>query len=171
MVVEDNSKPAGKLKEKPKKKKAPGETFLACSFEVDANDFEWLSKNKGRKRGVVWLSKKMSEKGKEVEWHRLPMHEKKEYDLAMAKELSQVAISKALRNLTIQEEMKVTPEQLMKMRWVLTHKGDGTAKARLVVLGFMAHNLTEVATASPTMSKVGRNGRRPEVQGLSLIHI
>ena len=87
----------------------------------------------------------------------------------MAKELSQVAISRALRNLTAQEEMKVTPEQLMKMRWVLTRKSDGSAKARLVALGFMAHNLTEVATASPTMSKVGRNlilvGRQPEVQG------
>ena len=35
----------------------------------------------------------------------------------------------------------------MRMRWVLARKGDGTAKARLVVL----------ATASPTMSKVGRN--------------
>ena len=45
----------------------------------------------------------------------------------------------------------------MKMRWALTRKSDGTAKARLVVLGFMAHNLTEVATTSPTMSKVGRN--------------
>ena len=47
----------------------------------------------------------------------------------------------------------------MKMRWVLTRKSDGTAKARLVVLvlGFMAHNLTEVATTSPTMSKVGRH--------------
>ena len=75
----------------------------------------------------------------------------------MAKELSQVAISKALRNLTVHEELKVTPEQLMKMRWVLTRKSVGTAKARLVALGFTAHNLTEVATASPTMSKVGRN--------------
>ena len=45
----------------------------------------------------------------------------------------------------------------MRMRWVLTRKSDGSAKARLVVLGFMAPNLTEVATTSPTMSKVGRN--------------
>ena len=103
------------------------------------------------------MSKKMSEKGKEVLWEKLPMSEKQEFDLAMAKELSQVAISKALRNLTKQEELQVKPEQLMRMRWVLTRKSDGSAKARLVVLGFMAHNLTEVATTSPTMSKVGRN--------------
>eukprot|EP00913_Durusdinium_trenchii_P009211 g8659.t1 len=156
MLVDGESKPPANPS-RMKRKKLPEETFVACSFEVNEDDFEWLSKNKNRKRGVVWLSKKMSEKGKEVEWQRLPLHEKKEYDLAMAKELSQVAISRALRNLTAQEEMKVTPEQLMKMRWVLTRKSDGSAKARLVVLGFMAHNLTEVATASPTMSKVGRN--------------
>ena len=43
------------------------------------------------------------------------------------------------------------------MRRVLTRKGDETAKARLVVLGFMAPSLTEVETASPTMSKTSRN--------------
>lgn len=32
-----------------------------------------------------------------------------------------------------------------------------TAKARLVVLGFHTPNLTSVETASPTMSRVGRN--------------
>ena len=99
----------------------------------------------------------MSAKGTEVEWHTLSMAEKKEFDLAMAKELSQVVISKALRNLTTKENKDLDANKLMRMRWVLTRKGDGTAKARLVVLGFMAHNLTEVATASPTMSKVGRN--------------
>ena len=62
-----------------------------------------------------------------------------------------------MRNLTEEEHARLDPAQLMQMRWVLTRKGDGSAKARLVVLGFQAHNLTEVETASPTMSKVGRN--------------
>ena len=44
---------------------------------------------------------------------KLPLSEKQEFDLAMAKELSQVAISKALRNLSKQEELQVKPEQLM----------------------------------------------------------
>ena len=87
----------------------------------------------------------------------MSLAEKKEFDLAMAKELSQVAISKALRNLKPDELHGLDKSKLMKMRWVLTRKSDGTAKARLVVLGFMAPNLTEVATASPTMSKVGRD--------------
>ena len=150
MVVEETQKPPGKRKKiKPKE---PEETFLALSLELDEKDFNWLAKNSNRKRGAVWLSKKMSEKGKEVEWQKLPLSEKKEFDLAMAKELSQVAISRALRSLTQQESLKVNADQLMRVRWV-----HGSAKARLVALGFMAPNLTEVATTSPTMSKVGRN--------------
>lgn len=45
----------------------------------------------------------------------------------------------------------------MQMRWVLTLKSDGTPKARLVALGFQAPNLTEGATAAPTMSRAARN--------------
>eukprot|EP00435_Cladocopium_sp_Y103_P047941 s1625_g14.t1 len=99
----------------------------------------------------------MSEKSKEVDWKRLPLSEKKEFDVAQAKEISNVVISKALRNLTKEELDKLDEKRVMSMRWVLTRKTDGTAKARLVILGFMARNLTEVATASPTLSKVGRN--------------
>lgn len=62
----------------------------------------------------------------------------------MAKELSQVSIPRALRNLTEEEEeARLDPAQLMQTRWVLTCKGDVSAKAYLVVLGFQAHNLTE----------------------------
>ena len=45
----------------------------------------------------------------------------------------------------------------MKMRWVLTVKGDGTAKARLVVLGFQDHRLGRMPTEAPTVSVRGRN--------------
>ena len=69
----------------------------------------------------------------------------------------QVLTSKALRSLTRSEELALDRSKVMSLRWVLTFKGSGAAKARLVVLGFQAHNLTEVETASPTMSKLGRN--------------
>ena len=68
------------------------ETFIAITLDIDENDFDWLAKNKNRRRGAIWLSKKMAEKGKEIDWKRLPLSEKKEFDLAMAKELSQVSI-------------------------------------------------------------------------------
>ena len=137
---------------------APEETFYVWDLNVNVKDFDWLAKHcKKRSHAEVWLSKKMSEKGKEVEWSKLSLEEKKNFDLAMATEISNVVVSKALRNLTPEESKKIDINKVMKMRWVLTWKGEGTAKARLVVLGFQAHNLTEVATTSPTMSKVGRN--------------
>eukprot|EP00438_Fugacium_kawagutii_P018226 Skav218341 [mRNA] locus=scaffold755:624672:632918:- [translate_table: standard] len=131
--------------------------FIAVSFDVTKEDVLWLGRSRNRRRADVWLSKKMSEKGKEVEWTKLSIDQKKEFDIAQAKEISNVVISKALRELTPGELAKLDASRVMAMRWVLTRKADNTAKARLVVLGFQAHNITEVETASPTLSKVGRN--------------
>lgn len=133
------------------------EIFYMKEFELTEDDFAWLAKNNNEKKANVWLSRKMMEKSKEVTWSKLPLEEKQKFDLAQAKELSQVATSQALRNLTAEEEATLDLSKVMNMRWVLTFKGDGSSKARLVVLGFQAHNLTSVETASPTMSKTGRN--------------
>ena len=131
--------------------------FVEIALTLNENDWKYLAKPQHRRKADVWLSKKMSEKGGEVVWRKLELKEKMEYDLAMAKELRNVIISKALRRLTPEELKAHDPRRLMNMRWVLTRKGDGTAKARLVVLGFMAPNLHEVETASPTMAKTSRN--------------
>ena len=115
------------------------ETFLVCEMDLNEKDLEWLAKHPKERKVNVWLSKKMSEKGKEVVWNQLPIAKKKEFDLAQAKELTQVAVSQALRRLTKEEELKLNWNSVMQMRWVLTLKGDQqTAKARLVVLGFQA---------------------------------
>ena len=68
-------------------------------------------------------------------------------------EISNVIASKALRNLSPKELKQLNPGSIMQMRWVLTRKQSGDAKARLVVLGFQAHNLTEVQTTVPTWAK------------------
>eukprot|EP00438_Fugacium_kawagutii_P009905 Skav216398 [mRNA] locus=scaffold457:290346:293534:+ [translate_table: standard] len=133
------------------------ETFFAMELDIGMEDFVWLSKNNSRKKANVWLSRKMDEKSKEVRWEQLPISRKKDFDLAQAKELTQVVQSRALRNLTKQEMKDFDPARCMNMRWVLTQKADGTAKARLVVLGYQMPGLGEAETASPTLSKVGRN--------------
>ena len=138
-------------------KKNKDDFFVAVPIDLNTSDWKWLSKPQHRRKADVWLSKKMSDKSKEVIWQKLPLNEKKEYDIAMAKELSNVIISKALRRLSKEELKSLDPKRLMSMRWVLTRKSDGSAKARLVVLGFMAPNITEVESASPTMSKTSRN--------------
>ena len=40
----------------------------------------------------------------------------------------------------------------MKMRWVVTFKGDGQLKARLAVEGFTNQRLGKIPTSSPTAS-------------------
>ena len=136
---------------------AEEQSFMAIEIPVTLEDFKWLATNRNKRRGCIWLSKKMSEKGKEIDWMKLPMKHKQEFDVAMAKEISNVIISKALRDLNNAELSKLNPRQVMSMRWVLTRKASGDAKARLVVLGFQAPNITEVETSSPTMSKVARH--------------
>ena len=59
-----------------------------------------------------------------------------EFDLAQAKELSNVMALKALGSLTSQEMKDLDYKSVASMRWVLTTKNDRTAKARLVLLGF-----------------------------------
>ena len=135
----------------------PKDTFVAIELDIGEEDFAWLSKYHSKKRGTVWLSKKMAERGRELSWNQLTLDQKKEFDLAQAKEISNVIVSKALRNLTPKELEKLNPGAVMSMRWVLTRKASGDAKARLVVLGFQAHNLTEVETTAPTMGKGAKN--------------
>ena len=45
---------------------------------------------------------------------------------------------------------------LMRMRWVITQKPDPSQKARLVVLGFTRAQLGATPSASPTVSRRGR---------------
>ena len=68
-------------------------------------------------------------------WKELSLEEKQGFDGAQAKEISNVLTAGALRSLTRQEEEQLDKETVMQMRWVLTVKGNGTPKDRLVVLG------------------------------------
>ena len=140
--------------EKQAKHTPANESFYALEIEIGPSDLKYLSKNTDG--WSIWLSKKMLEKGKEKRWTQLDLEEKKRFDLAQAKELSNVLSSKALRSLTSQEMSSLEPSSVAQMRWVLTVKSDGTAKARLVILGFQMSNITELDTAAPTMGRVGR---------------
>ena len=50
----------------------------------------------------------------------------------------------------------ISPSALMKMRWVMTFKDDGSLKARLVVQGFTDQRLGKIPTSSPTASRRSR---------------
>ena len=147
--------PRGKKSKSARPPPPAEDSFYAFEFELEKEDQDYLLRHP--RKAAIWLSKKMKEKGKEDRWSELSLERKKEYDVAQAKELSNVLQSKALRALTAQEWCKLDGRKAMQMRWVLTTKQDGSAKARLVVLGFQAHNLTEVQASAPTMSRISRN--------------
>ena len=132
----------------------PAPIFYALEIDILPTDTKYLRSRPDQV--AIWLSKKMQEKGKEKRWTQMSLDEKKQFDLAQAKELSNVLSAKALRSLTAQEHANLDPATVASMRWVLTVKSDGTPKARLVVLGFQMGNITEVETAAPTMARVSR---------------
>eukprot|EP00435_Cladocopium_sp_Y103_P023442 s1426_g5.t1 len=133
----------------------PKDVFYALEIDILPSDTKYLTQNADKID--VWMSRKMMEKGKEKRWTQLSIDEKKNFDVAQARELSNVMSSKALRSLTMQEMDKLDYKTVASMRWVLTTKSDGSAKARLVVLGFQMGNITEVQTSAPTMARVSRN--------------
>ena len=127
---------------------------VSCTIDVQEKDLKRLLKKPHK--SAIWMSQKMAEKSKEVTWSKLSLEEKKEFDEAQAIELSNVLTSAAVRALTTSELKDLDYARVMRMRWVLTRKSSGTAKARLVVLGFQQPNLTTVQTAAPTLSRTGR---------------
>ena len=131
------------------------ESMFMKEIEITEKDIRYLMSHP--KKSTVWLSKRMAEKSKEHMWTKLSISEKQKFDLSQAKELSNVLQSRALRALTAQEWKDFSPASAMQMRWVLTTKSDGTAKSRLVVLGYQAHNITSVQSAAPTMARISRN--------------
>jgi len=144
------------MEDSTKKRKAPDdEAMYVLEIDVDECTSQYL-RNHPRK-AAIWLSKRMQEKGREHLWQQLPIERKKEFDLARAKELSNILQSKALRSLSDSEWNNLDRRKFLQMRWVLTTKSHASAKARLVILGYQQHNLTEVRAAAPTMSRLSRN--------------
>lgn len=157
-LIPDSAPAAGSPRSSPQKRpvETPDmEVFYALEIDVEEEDLSYLSRHPHK--SAIWLSKKVQQKGKEAQWNRLSLDEKKSFDLAQAKEISNVVMSGALRSLTSQEWNDLDVKRIMQMRWVLTTKQDGTSKARLVVLGFQAHNICEVASSAPTLARLSRN--------------
>ena len=51
---------------------------------------------------------------------------------------------------------RISPSALMKMRWVVTFKDDGSLNARLEVQGFTDLRHSKIPTSSPTASRLSR---------------
>ena len=78
-------------------------------------------------------------------------------ELKQVREAKQKEIDQWMKYKVVEAASKagIPMRMLMKMRWIITRKGEGF-KARLVLLGYQAPNLGQVATASPTCSRRAR---------------
>lgn len=57
-------------------KKSKDEFFMAVPINLDTSDWKGPAKPQHRRKADVWLSKKMSDRSKEVSWQKLPLHKK-----------------------------------------------------------------------------------------------
>ncbi|CAE6957766.1 RE1 [Symbiodinium sp. CCMP2592] len=145
---------------KPKRPKpGPGpedQGVIGYAYEIEMEGKDWKALTSRPRKAKVWLSKKLQEEGKEHNWRELTQAQKEEFDEAQAKEISNVIKTMALRSLTESEPQKISYDRVMRMRWVLTTKSSGTAKARLVILGYQSPTLLTTQSSSPTLSRLGK---------------
>ena len=91
----------------------------------------------------------------EFHWNKLGATEEAEFRGAMDKEVGNWKKYKVLRPVSAHEVKD--PADVIRCRWVLTRKADGTAKARLVLLGYQTKDIGQEPAASPTASRRARN--------------
>ena len=151
----------------------------AMVIEFDVEDLQAFVAS-----GATYAKNKMAS-NKEVNYRKLGHADRKRMDEAMAREISEVLRSQALKAASeglSEEEVK---DRIIPMRWILTWKpvpdgqpprssenevssadGKSKAKARVVLIGYKHPDLArrntrtgqpELLTASPTLSRLGRN--------------
>ena len=86
----------------------------------------------------------------EVEVSTLSTEQKRELVEAKDKELITFVKYSVVE---VASRQGISPSALMKIRWVVTFKDDGSLKARLVVQGFTDQRLGKIPTSSPAASR------------------
>ncbi len=95
-----------------------------------------------------WVAKKVK-KSAELRWHDIPHHKLEDFRKAKDKEVSSWVRESAVKLVN----KEVPANRIMKMRWLYTTKTDGSAKARIVIVGFTDPDLGQIPKTSPTMSR------------------
>ncbi|CAK0911609.1 unnamed protein product [Prorocentrum cordatum] len=91
----------------------------------------------------------------ELTWSKMNAEERKEYEVAIAKEVDNWQQHQGLR--PVPAERVQDAADVIRARWLFTRKSDGKAKARLVLLGYQTKALGKEPTASPTASRGARS--------------
>ncbi|CAJ1424831.1 unnamed protein product, partial [Effrenium voratum] len=124
-----------------------GEAMMFLS--VDLPDDEKGMK-KFRRDPETWVAHKVK-KSPEIKLHKVSTEKQEEFKTAKALEVTQWIQSAACR--AVEKGKYIPADRIMKMRWVLTVKSTGRAKARIVIVGFADPDLERLPRSSPTMTR------------------
>ena len=73
-------------------------------FEINMTDRDWQQLAGKPRQSTAWMSKKLLEKGREVNWKTLTHEQKMSFDEAQSKEISNVIRNAAVRSLITYEK-------------------------------------------------------------------
>jgi hypothetical protein len=90
----------------------------------------------------------------EVNLKTVEPEERLRFKQAMVKELTSWKKYGAVKGVA---RAGISPQDFLRFRWVLTRKADGSAKARLVLLGYQDRDLEKLVSCSPTASRRARS--------------
>ena len=122
------------------------EDRILCAIELPMpkNENQW---KRLKRDPTVWMAKGLRKQ--EVQFGRLDAKGKEEFEAAKQAEVNQWIREAAARRV----QGHVAQDRLMSMRWVLTYKESGAAKARVVIVGYQDPDLATLVSSSPTMSR------------------
>ena len=120
--------------------------LAACelSVEMPESEQDW---RKFTKNASAWIAQALRKS--EVRWTTLSNDQKADFNKAKEAEVDQWLQAEAAAAI----EGHIPRERVMQMRWVLSYKESGAAKARIVILGFQDPDLDKLVSSSPTMSR------------------
>ncbi|CAE7547481.1 RE1 [Symbiodinium sp. CCMP2592] len=122
------------------------EESIMCAIElpVPEGENQW---KRMRRDPTAWMAKGLRKQ--EVRYGKLDEKGRESFDAAKQAEVNQWIREAAARKI----QGTVSKDRIMSMRWVLTWKDSGAAKARIVIVGYQDPDLGSLVSSSPTMSR------------------
>ena len=91
-------------KDRKRREPAAPEDMTGYMFEINMTDRDWQQLAGKPRQSTAWMSKKLLEKGREVNWKTLTHEQKMSFDEAQSKEISNVIRNAAVRSLITYEK-------------------------------------------------------------------
>ena len=122
------------------------EQTAVCQLELELprTGAQWRAFNREDK---VWAAQMLRKS--EVKWSSLDAKGREEFQKAKMLEVDQWIQAEATKAV----QGHIDPQRSIRMRWVLTYKESGAAKARIVLIGFEDPDLDTLVSSSPTMCR------------------